>query len=310
MELTLSALETAHLLLDHCNPALPDDESVYEGSEQTLTQADVLIEQREQWMSGLRVSQVWMRSKGKQVVYLQATPDYASFLYCTSGMIEGYEAQHNIWFGLQANQHHIGLGSAKPIEIAFTGNSSYTLVQFDPKRYQVITGGDFKADLEDAVHIDTKMDLRRILQSLEDQTGTPRIRRLRLQTKVYELLHHFLQREEKAVVSLKTDDIDKILLAKKILEENIRVPHSLIELSRRAGINDYKLKRGFKQVVGDTVFGYLNQVRMEAAWKYLSEDKKTVGEVAFLVGYKNAQHFITAFKKRYAVLPGSLNKTR
>jgi AraC-like DNA-binding protein len=48
---------------------------------------------------------------------------------------------------------------------------------------------------------------------------------------------------------------------------------------------------------------------MEKAHYFLSKEKKTVNEVAFLVGYKNAKHFITAFKKQYSVLPGSLNKS-
>ncbi len=107
--------------------------------------------------------------------------------------------------------------------------------------------------------------------------------------------------------SMKKDDVEKILNAKRIVEENIQSPYSLIELSRKVGINDFKLKKGFKEVVGTTVFGYLYAIRMEKAHSYLLNDKKMVSEVAFLVGYKNAQHFIVAFKKRYHILPGQLN---
>ena len=47
---------------------------------------------------------------------------------------------------------------------------------------------------------------------------------------------------------------------------------------------------------------------MESAHHYLSEEKKMVNEAAFLVGYKNTQHFTSAFKKKYNILPRSLNK--
>jgi AraC-like DNA-binding protein len=107
---------------------------------------------------------------------------------------------------------------------------------------------------------------------------------------------------------MKEEDVAKILLAKAIVEHNIQKPYSIIELSRKAGLNDYKLKKGFKEIIGYTVFGYLNHIRMEKAYKLLYNEKKSVNEVSFLVGYKNSQHFITAFKKKFNILPGSLKR--
>jgi AraC-like DNA-binding protein len=119
---------------------------------------------------------------------------------------------------------------------------------------------------------------------------------------------HSNQKQDKQGVILKEEDLKKIIYARQLVERDLQKPSSLIELSRKAGINDFKLKKGFKALTGHTVFGYLYKIRMEKAHYYLAKEKRTVNEVAFLVGYKNAQHFIAAFKKQYEILPGSLNK--
>ncbi|SHE13431.1 Adenosine deaminase [Chlamydia abortus] len=47
--------------------------------------------------------------------------------------------------------------------------------------------------------------------------------------------------------------------------ERMANPPSLLELSRMIGINDNKLKIGFKELYGTTVFGYLREKRLEKA---------------------------------------------
>ncbi|MCD8538528.1 MAG: helix-turn-helix transcriptional regulator [Leadbetterella sp.] len=48
---------------------------------------------------------------------------------------------------------------------------------------------------------------------------------------------------------------------------------------------------------------------MEKAREMLETTDLNVSEVAEKVGYKNPQHFSTAFKRKYGVLPSSLKKT-
>jgi AraC-like DNA-binding protein len=69
------------------------------------------------------------------------------------------------------------------------------------------------------------------------------------------------------------------------------------------------LKKGFKELSGTTVFGFCNDVKMGQARKMLLSNKKTVGEVADLLGYKNLTHFSAAFKRKYEVVPSAFKKT-
>ncbi|MEM1369543.1 MAG: AraC family transcriptional regulator, partial [Cyanobacteria bacterium P01_H01_bin.15] len=78
---------------------------------------------------------------------------------------------------------------------------------------------------------------------------------------------------------------------------------SLIELARLAGINDCKLKLGFRQVFGTTVFGYLHDCRMERSRQLLDAGEMTVAEAAQSVGYVNRSHFAIAFRKKFGLNP-------
>jgi len=106
---------------------------------------------------------------------------------------------------------------------------------------------------------------------------------------------------------LKTEyDKERIIYAREYLIRHLDMPPGLSELSKVAGINEYKLKRGFKEVFGNTVFGYLSDTRLELAKTDLLEKKKTVSEIAFELGYSSVQHFSNAFKKKFGVSPGKL----
>ena len=104
---------------------------------------------------------------------------------------------------------------------------------------------------------------------------------------------------------LKNDDIERIHYAREILVKNIDNPPSLLELARLAGINDYKLKLGFRQVFNTTVFGYLRSYRMEKARQLLVEENIKVSEVAGAVGYNSISRFNSAFKRQFGVTPSS-----
>ncbi|QES87507.1 helix-turn-helix domain-containing protein [Rhizosphaericola mali] len=109
---------------------------------------------------------------------------------------------------------------------------------------------------------------------------------------------------------LRKDDREKIYEAKEILEKQIENPCSLLQLSEMVGINDFKLKKGFKEVFGTTVFNYLSDFRMQKAKDMILENRQTIAEIAYEIGFKNPQHFTAAFKRKYGYLPSVLKNNR
>lgn len=99
------------------------------------------------------------------------------------------------------------------------------------------------------------------------------------------------------------ETVRKIKFAKGHLLKNIETPPSLKELAKASGLNEYQLKVGFKEIYGDTVFGFLLSHRLDHARVLLDASKLQVNEVAYQIGYSNPSHFIAAFKKKFGITP-------
>ncbi|MGG1254043.1 AraC family transcriptional regulator [Brevibacillus agri] len=153
--------------------------------------------------------------------------------------------------------------------------------------------------------------MMQIIQQLINNPYRGTIRKLFLEGKAMELLALFLQEAELKNgqrTSLKADDVKSIHEAKNILLERLDRPPSLIHLARKVGINDYKLKIGFKEVFGTTVFGFVRQQRLEKAKLLLERERISVSEAALLVGYSNFSHFASIFRKTYGINPSLYGK--
>lgn len=103
-------------------------------------------------------------------------------------------------------------------------------------------------------------------------------------------------------------DTECIYYAKEYLLENMANPPSLIQLAKICGLNEFKLKKGFKEIFGQTVFGFLSDKRLESGRMDLLERTKPVSEIAYELGYSSPQHFSMAFKKKFGVSPNAINK--
>lgn len=110
---------------------------------------------------------------------------------------------------------------------------------------------------------------------------------------------------QKQSVRLRSDDIERIHHAKDILLCNSNNPPSLVALARQVGLNDCVLKKGFRQIFGTTVFGYLHDYRMQQARQLLLERKMKVEAVAHTVGYASRSSFTAAFSKKFGVTPSA-----
>ncbi len=134
-------------------------------------------------------------------------------------------------------------------------------------------------------------------------------RRLYLQAKVFELLAFQLdalqadQGEKAPPPALKPGTVDSIYQARAILMNQIENPPSVMELAQQVGLCDRTLRRGFRELFGTSVIGYLTQQRLNQAAKLLRQGDCTIAEVANSVGYTHLGHFAAAFRKQFGVRP-------
>ena len=154
----------------------------------------------------------------------------------------------------------------------------------------------------------------RMLHAIIDCPYTDDLRRTYLQSKTAVLLLLALEQlisrpaEQPAGIPLRKYDLEKLYEAREYLLHNIENPPTLKQLAHKVGLNEFKLKKGYKQVFGTTIFGDFNKVRMEEAKHYLLETEKSIADISLLAGYDDPPNFIRAFKHYFGTSPNRFRK--
>jgi AraC-like DNA-binding protein len=229
-------------------------------------------------------------------------------------------------YNFKANEHNlhytpvfIGTGAYdgnvqyKFFEVHFTTrffielakDSSPALMQFAEK----IAKGDISELSQHNLPISFAM--HQCIRDIMNNRFTGGLKLLFLQSKCVELLAMQAQMYEDAVrnspVICKSDyDKECIMYAKDYLLQHAIHPPSLTELAKIAGINEFKLKQGFKEVFNTTVYGYLTDYKLNKARNLLLGGEIAIKEVADRLGYSSVQHFNTAFRKKFGIPPGKV----
>lgn len=148
--------------------------------------------------------------------------------------------------------------------------------------------------------------LRPLVAGMLQTTLPGSLRDLMLEARTLELIALQLDQYRRAEIHTQgvcKKDRDLFFAVRDYLAQHFLDDHSLQGLARQFGINEFKLKQGFRRYVGNTVFGFLFEARMAWAYQRIRHENHYVHEVARQTGYKNANHFSAAFKRRFGVSP-------
>ncbi len=108
-------------------------------------------------------------------------------------------------------------------------------------------------------------------------------------------------------VSLTPEDIQIIRDVHDMIISNLDndLP-KLNDLARQMGTNEYKLKYGFKQIYGTTIFRFLIRERLRMARTLIQHSTLTIKQIIQMTGFKSKTHFSRAFKDKYGMSPTDL----
>lgn len=127
------------------------------------------------------------------------------------------------------------------------------------------------------------------------------MKRLYMESKALELLALFGESDGYGAVGgsllLRREDISKLELAHALVQQHLEQPLSIRELAKRIGMNEFKLKKGFRELFGITVFELVRQKRMEKALWYLEVARLNVGEAGRLGRLQQRQQLHRRFSQ-------------
>lgn len=251
--------------------------------------------------------------------------DVVRFHFGIKGDYRFYYKQLDRSFDLIGGHHNIMYSRGFEIEVYNKTLELETFgIQFPRQQFIQITENAndslkrFAADIMDGRNIllserwgAIDSPIQQILQQIMYCKYGGDLKTMFLLSKSVELL--VLCAESYIAASSKTDaflrskaDKEKIIAARDLINERVTNPPNLSEISRSIGLNEYKLKRGFKETFNNTVFGYLTEQRLHLAHQYLRDTQKTAAEISCELGYATPQHFNNAFKKKFGVTPFSV----
>ena len=125
--------------------------------------------------------------------------------------------------------------------------------------------------------------------------------------KAMELLFYLFQslskREKSVYQKLSESDIKSIYKVRDRIVSSLDKPNSIETLKQLACMNELKMRKIFKQVFGMGIYDYYQHQRMKEAARLLRDEKLSVSEAGYQMGFENLSHFTRVFEKHIGKKP-------
>ena len=108
---------------------------------------------------------------------------------------------------------------------------------------------------------------------------------------------------EHPIERTKLYDIPALELARQIIEKDPSSHIHIPMLADRAGINEFKLKIGFRELFRTSPYQYRLHLCLQRAKALLEDTDDTIDQIAAKVGFDTYNGFSTAFKKAFNIAP-------
>jgi AraC family transcriptional activator of pyochelin receptor len=311
----------------HSHQYVPGDFDVEELSEErkTLALPDMKGEMTQWFFDGIRMGHSDLTYQRDQEIEWKGSLDVVTLGFNLDGNVSIEHAGDKKGISLSENQHNVFyMADSECVMHNRDVRSEMFMVQFNKNAFLRLTenttdslmrfrdhvlAGKIAILSEDNGAIDFQM--RSIINSVLNCQYAGGIKKMFFLSKCFEMLvlqaQLFDQSARKQYVYCKTAyDKERIHFAKAYIEQNFTEPPTLTQLARVVGINEFKLKKGFKELFGTTVFNYLTDYRMGIAKTELAEKKKSLTQLAYELGYSSPQHFSKAFSNKFGVPPSQV----
>lgn len=153
-----------------------------------------------------------------------------------------------------------------------------------------------------------------ILQEMKSYSKTGILRQYFMKGRIMillQLLFESINHENKQMDTescYREADANVFYAIQDFITQNTSEFYTIEQLAIKFGINQYKLKKGFKEISGMGLFQFATKVHIQKAISLLKTTDLSIKEIAFRTGYSSPSSFSVAFKKQCGVAPIQLRK--
>lgn len=150
-------------------------------------------------------------------------------------------------------------------------------------------------------------DILRTINDIVKKEAPSTMKSYYYKIKAMELLFYLFEslrkREGSVHQKLSGKEIKSIYQVRDKIVSSLSQPTSIAELKQIAGMNELKLRRIFTQVFGMGIYDYYQHLRMKEAARLLRDEKLSVSEAGYQMGFENLSHFSRVFEKHIGQKP-------
>ena len=148
-----------------------------------------------------------------------------------------------------------------------------------------------------------------IINDSVDETFKLFFLRIKAEELICRLLMELEKRDEKHLYSLNNQDVQTLYKVKEQILEHLETPPEIKKLTESANMSASKLKRLFNQIFGNSIFSYYQEFRMKEAARLLKDEKLSVSDVGYKLGFTNLSHFSRVFNDHIGMKPKQYSRS-
>ncbi len=123
-----------------------------------------------------------------------------------------------------------------------------------------------------------------------------------------------------SVAELVSDEANEIQISDFIMQQIVDLEKfirnnpteefpSLMEIAQKIGLSHSKLNKIFRNLYGNTIFGYIREIRLFKSKELLEKNNLTITEIAYLLRWSSPAHFARDFKEKFQTSPKQFQKS-
>lgn len=179
-----------------------------------------------------------------------------------------------------------------------------------PAPLQAFLAGDFQQTSGRALPLSAAM--LRCLEDVQTCSLEGHLRRLFLQSKALEIvckaLEAFGRSDGHQLGASARHTARSVMKAQIILSGSFASPPSLEDLASEVGLSRSAMCTGFRQILGQSVYEFVRDRRMQQALTLLREGDDPIIQIAYAVGYSRPSSFSVAVQRHFGSTPSELRR--
>ncbi|HEY5393299.1 MAG TPA: AraC family transcriptional regulator [Hanamia sp.] len=191
----------------------------------------------------------------------------------------------------------------KAVSVIVSADYLKSFLKQDAEQFRFLFDSDNNFLIEEIMTDDILRTVNDIVK--KEEPGT--LKSYHYKLKAMELLFYLFQslskREKNVHQKLSENDIRSIYKVRDKLVSSLSKPGTIAELKQIAGMNELKMRKLFTQVFGMGIYDYYQHLRMKEAARLLRDEKLTVSEAGYQIGFENLSHFTRVFEKHIGKKP-------